>query len=167
MTITRFSDYSLRIMMFAALRQGMPFSIKEVSASFRLSPNHVAKVIQFLVQRGYLKARRGRGGGVWLEKDPREIRIGTLVREAEQGAPLVECFNSAGNQCLISPACRLKGVLARAVEEFYKSLDTNSLWQIIENRDALSALIGPLPARPGFTPSKTSGHPERSPLLPR
>ena len=141
MMLTSFSDYSLRVLMFAALHRDKPFSIQQVATQFDLSKHHLAKVVNYLVRTGHLKARRGRRGGVWLGRDPRSIRLGALVRLTENGSPLVECFAPASNRCRLTPACRLKGALAQALEAFYQSLDRQTLASLVDNRPAMAALL--------------------------
>jgi Rrf2 family transcriptional regulator, nitric oxide-sensitive transcriptional repressor len=141
MMLTRFSDYALRVLMMAAVRGNKPFSVNEAAEKFELSRNHLAKVINRLVRTGHLKSRRGRRGGVWLGRDPRSIRLGALVRQTENESPLVECFAAKSNRCLLTPACRLKAVLAKALDSFYASLDKQTLADLVDNREALAALL--------------------------
>ena len=141
MMLTRFSDYSLRVLMFAALQGDTPFCVSEVASTYGLSKNHLAKVINRLVRSGHLKARRGRRGGVWLGRDPRSIRLGALVRLTENESPLVECFAARSNRCRLTPACRLKGALAQALDAFYCCLDQRTLADLVENRTTLGRLL--------------------------
>src|SRR5437016_1820770 len=119
MMLTRFSDYALRVLMYAAVHAGKPVSVSEIAQKHQLSRNHLAKVVNHLVRSGHLKARRGRRGGVWLGREPRTIRLGTLVRHTENDSPLVECFSASSNHCRLTLACRLKGALAQALNAFY------------------------------------------------
>lgn len=141
MILNRFSDYALRVLMFAAVRDHEPFSIEEVAGKYALSKNHVAKVVNRLVHIGHLRARRGPRGGVWLGRDPKTIRLGALVRLTENDSPLVECFAAKTNRCRLTPSCRLKRVLAEALEAFYKRLDQQTLADLVENRGALASLL--------------------------
>ena len=80
------------------------------------------------VQQGYLKAVRGRTGGVSLAKPAREYRVGDIVRLTEVNEELVECDEP---RCpLLNGGCRLRGVLFNAREAFYKELDGVTLDQI-------------------------------------
>lgn len=138
MTLTLFSDYSLRVLMFAALREDKPFSVDEAARAHGLSRHHMAKVVNFLAQRGYLSAKRGRGGGIGLGRDARSIRLGALVRETESiGTPLIECFDAATNTCPLIRACRLKGALAEAVAAFYRALDGYTLADLVRKPQPL------------------------------
>ena len=127
--------------MFAAIRPDRTFSIGDVASQYGLSKHHVAKVINRLVQTGYLQARRGRRGGVWLGCDPKDIQIGSLVRLTESSSPLVECFSDKSNLCRLTPACRLKSALAKALDAFYACLDQHTLADLVDNRVALAELL--------------------------
>lgn len=142
MKLTQFSDYSLRILMFAALREDAKFSIDEVSDVYGLSRHHAAKAVNFLTQRGYLRAHRGRGGGISLGKKADEISVGKLVRQTEAGPPLVECFDPATNSCPLIQVCLLKQALGHAWTAFFKTLDEYTLADLVHKpgplRQALS-----------------------------
>jgi Rrf2 family nitric oxide-sensitive transcriptional repressor len=132
MKLTLFSDYSLRILMFAGLNEEPTFSVDDVARAYGLSRNHVAKVINFLTQRGYLSSQRGRGGGIRLGQKPEEIRVGQLLRQTENGSPLVECFDAATNTCPLIRACRLKLALSQAWTAFFDTLDGYTLADLIQ-----------------------------------
>ncbi len=130
MKLSLFSDYSLRVLMYAALKDGL-FQLDDAAAAYGVSRNHVAQVIHHLAKLGYLRTQRGRGGGVRLAVLPAEVRLGKLVRETEDQPVFVECFNPVTNTCPVIGACRLKSVLAGALNEFYASLDRYTLRDLI------------------------------------
>lgn len=130
MRLTHFSDYALRLMMYAAVRQEQRkdqlVTIEETAALYGLSRAHLMKVANQLTRAGFLKATRGRNGGLSLAKKPEKIRLGDVVRATEPDFALVECFES-GNQCLITPRCRLRGILHEAMGAFMGVLDGRTL----------------------------------------
>ena len=75
------------------------------------------KVANQLTRAGYLKAVRGRSGGLTLAKRPNRIKLGEVLRATEPDFALVECF-TADNQCIITPRCRLRGALKEALAAF-------------------------------------------------
>jgi Rrf2 family transcriptional regulator, nitric oxide-sensitive transcriptional repressor len=141
MNLTLFSDYSLRVLMFAALRPGVSFSVDDVAEAYRLSRHHIAKVVNFLSQGGYLSAKRGRGGGIRLGREAGSIRIGALLRETETGPGLLECFDPQTNTCPLIKACRLKGVLAEAVTAFFAVLDGYTLADLVRRPQPLRDVL--------------------------
>ena len=82
MKLSLFSDYSLRVLMYAAMAEGN-FLIDDISRAYGISRNHVAQVVHHLGKLGYLHTQRGRGGGIRLALPPREIRLGKLIRQTE------------------------------------------------------------------------------------
>ncbi len=130
MRLSLFSDYSLRVLMFAALK-GEIFSLSEVAEAYDISRHHLVKVVNFLAKLGYLETRRGRGGGIVLGMPPEDIRIGMVVRRTEDTPFFVECFDKQHNTCPINGSCRLKGALAQAVNAFYENLDRHTLRDLV------------------------------------
>ena len=130
MRLTDFSDYALRLLMYAAARKDQLITIEETAKLYGLSRAHLMKVANQLTRAGYLKATRGRNGGLSLAKRPDSVRLGDIVRSTEPDFALVECFGS-GNQCLITPRCRLRGVLREAMGAFMSTLDRYTLADLL------------------------------------
>jgi Rrf2 family transcriptional regulator, nitric oxide-sensitive transcriptional repressor len=142
MHITRYTDYSLRVLMYVALKGETLSTIREIADSYAISKNHLMKVVHELNLKGYLETVRGKNGGIRLGRPAGEINIGRLVRDTEQDLALVECFES-GNCCVITPACGLKNVLAEALGAFFKVLDSYTLADLLpgENKPAMVQLL--------------------------
>ncbi|MEZ5386159.1 MAG: Rrf2 family transcriptional regulator [Prosthecobacter sp.] len=134
MKLSLFTDYSLRVLMFAALK-GETFSLSEVAEAYNISRHHLVKVVNYLAKLGYLETRRGRGGGIALGMKPEKIRIGMVVRRTEDTPFIVECFDKQHNTCPINGSCRLKGALAQAVNAFYETLDRHTLSDLVAGAD--------------------------------
>ncbi|MDI1311115.1 Rrf2 family transcriptional regulator [Prosthecobacter sp.] len=134
MRLSLFTDYSLRVLMFAALKAEM-FSLSEVAAAYDISRHHLVKVVNYLAKLGYLETRRGRGGGIVLGMKPEDIRIGMVVRRTEDTPFIVECFDAQHNTCPINGSCRLKGALAQAVNAFYETLDRQTLRDLVAGNE--------------------------------
>lgn len=126
MRLTNFSDYALRVLMYAAAKNGQLITIDETAKLYGISRAHLMKVVNQLTRTGYLKAVRGRSGGLALARAPHKIRLGDVLRATEPDFSLVECF-ATGNQCVITPHCRLRGVLEEALGAFMGALDSYTL----------------------------------------
>lgn len=142
MYITRYTDYSLRVLMYVALKGDEISTIGEIADSYGISKNHLMKVVQQLNAKGYLIALRGKNGGLRLNGPAANINIGNLVRDTEEDFALVECF-SGNNSCNITPACHLKSVFKEALEAFFKALDQYTLADLVpkQNQPALIKLL--------------------------
>jgi Rrf2 family nitric oxide-sensitive transcriptional repressor len=84
------------------------------------------KVVNDLVNAGYLESVRGRFGGIRLARPPAEINVGAVIRHTEEGFDLVDC-----GACVIAPACGFTGALGRALGAFMGVLDGYTLADLI------------------------------------
>lgn len=145
MKLTRFTDYSLRVLMYLGLQDNGRVTIKEISGSYEISRNHLMKVVSMLTRMGYLDARRGPGGGIALARPAQEINLADVVMDMEDDLNLVECF-CTGGQCLITPVCELKSVLNQSLNAYIDTLKRYTLADLLEPRDKLSKILG-LPSK--------------------
>jgi Rrf2 family nitric oxide-sensitive transcriptional repressor len=143
MELSRFTDYALRVLMYAASREGEKITLGELTEVYRISHHHLVKIVHFLGKEGYLHNRRGRSGGIVLGRKAEEIGIGDVIRKTESHLNLVECFDPENNFCRISPACRLKGVLMEARGAFLGVLDAYTVADLASNRKNLLRLLLP------------------------
>ena len=141
MKLTRFTDYSLRVLMYLAAVPGRRATIAEVAVAFGVSQNHLTKVVHFLGQQGWLANVRGKGGGLGLALPPEQIVIGHVVRATEGAAMPAECFGDEPERCAIERICRLRGVLEEAVQAFHAVLDGYTLADLAHNRASLAKVL--------------------------
>jgi Rrf2 family nitric oxide-sensitive transcriptional repressor len=104
-------------------------SIGEMARTYRISHNHLMKVVHDLRKQGFLEAVRGRSGGVRLGRPATEISVGDVVRHTEGSFDLVDC-----GSCVIAPACALTAALHEARRAFMAVLDGYSLADLVEER---------------------------------
>ena len=140
MRMTLHTDFALRILIYLAVNPDQRATVSEIAEVYGLSRHHLSKVAQTLRDQDMVEAVRGRGGGLRLSKLPAQINIGTLVRASEEDFALVECMGKGA--CIISPACRLKGIFAEALTSIMDILDRYSLADVLGNRAELAPLLG-------------------------
>jgi Rrf2 family transcriptional regulator, nitric oxide-sensitive transcriptional repressor len=122
MQLNVFTDYSLRVLVYAAGHPGHQCATMEVAAAFGISRHHTVKVVHTLQRLGYVKTVRGRHGGFQLALAPGQISIGDVVRRTEGNLAIVECFGREST-CPLIPACGLKHALSDASKAFFDVLD--------------------------------------------
>jgi Rrf2 family transcriptional regulator, nitric oxide-sensitive transcriptional repressor len=144
MKLTRYTDYAMRVLMHLAARPDRLASIGEMARTYRISQNHLMKVVHDLRKVGYLDSVRGRSGGVRLARRPEDIRVGDVVRHTEGGFDLVDC-----GSCVIARACSLTGALHEALAAFMAVLDGYTLADLVEERQSgLRELLASFTATP-------------------
>ena len=130
MRLTLYSDYSLRVLLYLASKEDETVTITELADFYKISRNHLVKVVHNLGLNGYILTTRGRHGGIKLARTAKEIPLGQVVRSTEPDFDLLECFNPATDQCVITRACSLKSVLFNAQKNFLGVLDQYTLADI-------------------------------------
>lgn len=140
MRLTAFSDYTIRMLVYLALRPDTLCTIEEIAGAYGISANHLTKVVHQAAQAGEVQTVRGQRGGLRLARPPEEINLGAVLRRTEPDLNIVPCFG-AGDACPIQPACVLQGVLGEALEAFLAVLDRATLADLVRPRRRLAELL--------------------------
>jgi Rrf2 family transcriptional regulator, nitric oxide-sensitive transcriptional repressor len=140
MHLTAFSDYTLRTLIYLALRPDTLCTVNEIAAAYGISSHHLTKVVHQAGQAGEIATVRGQRGGLRLARDPTTISIGAVLRRTEPDLDIAPCFDS-GKACAIQPACVLQGVLGDALAAFLAVLDRTTLADLVRPRRRLSRLL--------------------------
>jgi Rrf2 family nitric oxide-sensitive transcriptional repressor len=113
MRLTRFSDIGLRVLMYLE-RAG--------------ERTHPVKVVGQLAKLGWVKATRGRNGGLRLAADPATLTIGQVLRKLEGDEDeLIDC---EGGNCALKMDCQLRGMLRAGMRAFFEAMDQYTLAQV-------------------------------------
>ena len=119
MQMTKYSDYSLRALIYLGLNRHRRCTIREIADAYGISENHLMKLVHQLGQEGFITTIRGKNGGLELAMPASEINLGEVFRATEGNCQLVECFaGREKNTCPIAGPCRLTGVLETALQAF-------------------------------------------------
>ena len=129
MRLTRYTDYSLRVLIHLALHEDRICSIGEISRTYDVSQNHMMKVVNALAHDGFVETLRGRAGGMRLARPAKEITVGEVVRRTEEGFQLAE-----GSGCALSPACGLTGVLQKGVQAMLAVFDSYTIAELLTDK---------------------------------
>lgn len=141
MQLSMFTDYALRVMVHLASAPDQLLTTRHISEIHGAKYNHMSKVTGWLVANGYALALRGRGGGLRLAQDPKEVNLGILLRALEQDKPLVDCFSASGGECCLSASCGLSIALGQAQEAFFAALDPYDLASVMQLAPGMTPLL--------------------------
>lgn len=136
MRLTRYTDYSLRVLIHLALNDDRLCSIGEISRTYDVSHNHLMKVVNALAHDGFIETVRGRAGGMRLARPANRISVGEVVRRTEEGLELADCSG-----CALAPACGLTGVLAEGMRAMMGVFDSYTVADLLTDREAMRRLM--------------------------
>ena len=140
MQLTTFTDYTMRVMMYLAIQHGKLATISDIAQAYKISENHLMKVVHHLAQRGYIETVRGKGGGLRLVLDPAAVNIGEMIRVSEGETGLLPCLGPNGT-CCIQSSCKLTGILREAQLAFYSVLDKHTLADLLVQEASLARIL--------------------------
>ncbi|MBB2202094.1 RrF2 family transcriptional regulator [Gluconacetobacter tumulisoli] len=153
MRLTLHTDYALRTLIYLGLRADRRTAIHEIAAAYRISENHLVKIVHKLGRGGFIETIRGRGGGLMLARPPAQIRIGDVVRHTEDDMALVGCMQQGRDDdmraCVLANACRLQGLFGDALAAFMAVLDRQTLADLLTERERTRLQARLAPDHPG------------------
>jgi Rrf2 family nitric oxide-sensitive transcriptional repressor len=139
MRLTQYTDYGLRLLIYLSTAPERSASVREVAEAFDISRPHLNKVALELSKNGVVKSRRGRGGGLKLASPPDRIVLGTIIRLLEPDFHFVECMRP-DNQCVITPACKLREICKQAQEAVIGVFDRYTLGDLLRDDERRAAV---------------------------
>jgi Rrf2 family nitric oxide-sensitive transcriptional repressor len=128
------TDYALRTLIYLAHREAQS-SVESIADAYRISKEHLVKVVQQLVRLGYVLSKSGRNGGIRLARDPRQINCGTVVAQFEGRNGLLPCVHDM-HYCVLEPGCVLRTALIQAEDAMYDVLGKLSLADVLRANQA-------------------------------
>jgi len=137
MQLTKFSDYALHVVLHLANSDTTLVTTREIAAIHRIKYNHLSKVTQALVRLGYLRAIRGRNGGIQLAQDPKHIRLGRFIQELEANTGLVECLSHSDSTCAFAGNCGASDIFHEAEKVFFAYLEGFTLAEVISRKPCI------------------------------
>lgn len=131
MHLTRFTDLSLRVLLYLGYINGERLAtVNEISSRIRWSQNHIVKVVHRLSKLGILASVRGRAGGVRLAQPAAEYHMGDILRELEGRESMIDCEHPP---CAVQPSCPLIQAVNEAQEAFFERLNAFTLADLLQH----------------------------------
>lgn len=130
MRLSKTTNYAIRILLDCALADPNLVKVAEISERRDITLQNTFKIVHLLSRAGFIRAVRGRHGGVRLAKPASEIRIGDVVRAMEILHLEIERENEgSGAQGQLAA---LDQLFDNALGAFISVLDEHTLEQMIK-----------------------------------
>lgn len=131
MQLKGFTDLALRVLLYVGKGDGELSTIGEIADYYRISKDHLRKVVHRLALGGFLTTVRGVNGGMSLARPPESINIGEVIRWMEEDFSIIDCD---GSGCTLSGHCALKAALMKAQRAFLAALDEYHLGDFLKDK---------------------------------
>lgn len=141
MRLTRQTNYAIRILMYCAANDGQLSRIPEIAAAYSVSELFLFKILQPLVEAGFVETVRGRNGGVRLGKPAGQINLFEVVRVTEESFAMAECFENDAADCPLVDSCALNAALREALGAFFAVLERHTIADLVKERGSMRNLL--------------------------
>ena len=123
MRISTKGRYAMQLMLdLARYNTGEPISLKDISKRQEISEKYLEQISSLLNKGGFGRSVRGAQGGYLLNRDPKDYKVGEILRITEGDLAPVACLDQNSMECEKRTGCA-----------------TVRLWQMID--DAVSSVV--------------------------
>lgn len=123
-----------------------PILISDISEEERIPKKFLEAILLELKNAGVLNSRKGKGGGYYLLKDPKEVQLINVIRLFDGPLALQPCvsvnYYEKCEECIDEEYCGIRSVIKEVHHEVLKILGSNTLSDIIGREDLLKTQKG-------------------------
>lgn len=139
MRLTRFTDYSLRVLIYLGQNDQDRVTISQISEAYNISKNHLMKVVSNLTRLKFVSAQRGPGGGIQLNRMPEDISLNDVIRNTEKH--LQESEHVSSDKQDATADSRLQSYLQNAMQAYLDALGRFTLADVLETQSEVVQLL--------------------------
>lgn len=132
MRLSKTTNYAIRILLDCAVADPDLVKVAEISERRDITLQNTFKIVHLLSRAGFIKAVRGRHGGVRLARPASEVRIGDVVRAMEIMQLEIERENASERTSPEGQLAALDQLFDSALGAFISVLDEHTLDQMIK-----------------------------------
>jgi Rrf2 family protein len=138
MKLTKRGEYALRALidLGIAYELGRPLiKVGELVEKERLPVKFIEQILMQLREAGYIETKRGKGGGYFLAKPPKEIRFGHVIRLIDGPLAPIACVSQTAYERCTCPDenhCGLRMLMLDVRNAISRILDRYVLADVVE-----------------------------------
>ena len=133
--LSKKTKYGIKALTFLARQQdNTPIQIAEIAKSENISLKFLESILLLLRHSGFLGAKKGKGGGYYLIKEPKDINMAHVYRILEGPIALLPCashnFYEKCEDCKDEVACAVRKLMIEVRDNTLQILESNTLADI-------------------------------------
>lgn len=126
------TKYGLKALSYLSRQeQNVPILISDISESESISKKFLESILLTLKKNGILASKKGKGGGYYLLKKPKEIKISTIIRILEGPIAMLPCvslnYYEKCEDCKSEDQCSLNRLMVEVRDSTLKILENKTL----------------------------------------
>jgi Rrf2 family protein len=134
--ISKKTKYGLKALTYLARQENnQPVQIGVISKSENISQKFLESILLTLKKNGFLGSKKGKGGGYYLLKDPKDIKMSAIMRILEGPIAMVPCvslnFYEKCDDCPDENACAVHKLMIEVRDSTLNIFNNKSLADLI------------------------------------
>ena len=134
--LSKKTKYGLKALAFIARQEkGDKVQIATISKSENISHKFLESILLTLRKAGFLGAKKGKGGGYYMLKEPSEIKMTDVIRTLEGPIAMVPCvslnYYEKCDDCPDEDACSVHKLMIQVRDNTLKVLRNNTLADLV------------------------------------
>jgi Rrf2 family protein len=133
--LSKKTKYGIKALTFLARQEdNSPVQISEIAKSESISLKFLESILLVLRHSGFLGAKKGKGGGYYLIKEPKDINMAQVYRILEGPIALLPCashnFYEKCTDCSDEGTCAVRKLMMEVRDNTLMILENNTLADI-------------------------------------
>ncbi|PKH52403.1 Rrf2 family transcriptional regulator [Tenacibaculum sp. Bg11-29] len=134
--LSKKTKYGLKALAFIARQEkGDKVQIATISKSENISHKFLESILLTLRKAGFLGAKKGKGGGYYMLKEPSEIKMTDVIRTLEGPIAMLPCvslnYYEKCSDCPDEDACSVHKLMIQVRDNTLKVLRNNTLADLV------------------------------------
>jgi len=134
--LSKKTKYGLKALTFIARRTDKnPVQIAIIAKSENISQKFLESILLTLRKSGFLGSKKGKGGGYYLLKDPKEINMSSVMRVLEGPIAMIPCvslnFYEKCDDCPDEKTCAVYNLMIEVRDNTLDIFNNKSLSDLI------------------------------------
>ena len=130
--LSKKTKYGIKALAFIARQEGnKPVQTAEIARSENISHKFLESILLLLKNSGILGARKGKGGGYYLLKEPVEVKMTQVIRVLEGPIAMLPCvslnYYEKCDDCPDEKSCSVNALMIQVRDSTLKVLGENTL----------------------------------------
>jgi Rrf2 family protein len=140
--ISKKTKYALNALVHLAKRRDEgPVLISQIAGTENIPQKFLEAILLDMRNAGFLRSKKGKGGGYYMHKDPEEINIADIMRLFDGPIALLPCvthqYYEKCEECVDETTCGIRDVFAELRNETVKLLKASTVAEIIRREKKL------------------------------
>ena len=135
--LSKKTKYGLKALAYMARKKtNTPVLISEIAKSENISHKFLETILLTLRKNGFLGSKKGKGGGYYLIKEPKDIKMAAIIRVLEGPIAMVPCvslnFYEKCSDCPSEDQCAVHSLMVEVRDNTLKVLENKTLADFID-----------------------------------